>query len=618
MVQRYIQPVNIAESLLIDTGYIDKQPYPNNAFKAAPASHYNCTWLLKLPEYTWWKQEESAVLLLYGGIGVGKTALLEYSLRLAQSQSTHSRSLVVSLLCGNRADQRLELADLWKQLQYQLAVQMGEFPRITDLIRNAKSTGDAYLAQELLSIGLGSCGIQIYIDLEDQEAIMGNGFLNWLSEIYSKFGPGARLQIMIATRCHDTGYHSGFSWKRVLVHSCNKDGIEDLVEMRLKTSTISYEVKQNIIAKSRGNFMWTNLVLKSVPDASSGGFGLQGIRHGSDTFRDVLKHRFNSSMFDSSSSSSSWRAWLYAWLMHAPEPLTTVQLAATFALWWCMRHEVDAITVISDAIVMAGLTNGLVHLDRQEDHAILELVHPAARDYIHACGWVDDDTEREYLEFPFRWLEHATSSPNDEMLQHTFTQYTCQHFPSLLDYFASYAIAKPTYLRLFQEMNWDHSIRCWLEAKKFHNTTKIDLAPDSSTKLVHIAASCGSFSILSNLKGLSDGASLQTRAHLDIECQDSLGRTPLALAKEVKDDNIMNLITNTIEENKRIQEAALQHKSPFTKPVAVRAFTVGAETSSSATDERGESETRPHTSEKLTKDLLPQLGSMVAMPGESK
>ena len=246
-----------------------------------------CEWIFRNSAYQKWMDfngdsAENGLLWIEGIAGSGKSTLLQFLVRHFEAQSA-SDILSLSFFFNSRGH-RIERSAvglygclLYRLLQIVPDAWIDFFPRLLEREKNRgiHTEWNREELSEAFEMVLNSCSpkyghLVIFIDgldeCEDLEE--GRRVVEHFIRVRDRLeGPGMILKVCWSTRPIFSCASFGIRLQIRLQHE-NYADIERFLNQKLEGSSLSTTSRQELVEKSRGNFLWADLAIRQILEAS--------------------------------------------------------------------------------------------------------------------------------------------------------------------------------------------------------------------------------------------------------------------------------------------------------------------------------------------------------------
>ncbi|KAH7125707.1 hypothetical protein B0J11DRAFT_312300 [Dendryphion nanum] len=520
----------ILHSFLIKSTYLQlyMKHYPKLDTKACePYRPSHNSWFNKHPSVISWKKSKTEVLFLTGGAGTGKRTTLEFAMQHAKQHAMSTSPIICPLVLETRRSQTINqiLLDLEHSLHLALLERMRCFPRgISSAPENSttfQERVEAFSIEKLVDYQLreclDTCGIQIFLYLKERSWEVLPLFLRRLGEMKSKNGPRSRLQLMIACRYAPDMRNFDFSYSELRIHDY-----------------VIPNVQRNVL--DSGKTVWINNTQYCEENDIT-----NATRIAASTCKVPLRDR----------RKEFYRGLIINLLCAPFERPTMAELLDAFnlrllAIDYDLFHppiDIQQLSNFSHAQeelmrVLSDCTNGLIHVLNRDGGQIVDFIHLGARDIVREEFYTIEE-QMSIQPLPIDWGEILPWIATENTISKRvwggpFGSYMLRNLPSWIE--TAIMATEPLEYHL-NSLMWDGLIVRWATACRARGDDLRSLSPDSSTKLVHIAAAyhlAHFFQLIKNYEEINP--------HFDINSMDSRGRTPRQIAQFHSYDYIVVMI----------------------------------------------------------------------------
>ncbi|GIJ98169.1 hypothetical protein Aspvir_000284 [Aspergillus viridinutans] len=558
------------------------------------AAEGTCGWLLQDPAFVQWKGEKNGLLWLTGKPGSGKSTLLKYALiketqgdivlsfffydRGSELQRTPRgvyQTFLHQLLLQNRERVRPHVLDIVEEFQeaHKSLVTLDQIcvyqvNELQELLIKCLRRMLATHTVEILVDALDECAVEDILALER--------FFRRLQAETPALGYSVRL-------CVTCRHYPLVKWTggvEICVDTRNLADIRIYVGRALEEfedEADRHSLEEEIVDRSNGVFLWVRLVLPVILSQHRAGFSVEQMRSHLQTTPTDLNRVFQGIIHQlvegRPENDSPQTLELFQWLCFASRPLSLTELRHAMNIRKKVSCPGKHLGSIKDNKQMEkrlkSLSGGLAEAKTYNDTPFAQLIHQTVKDYLTLEGFqildrrlwsviivigrahiqlatacikymsTDEVVEREGHvsdhEFPFldyaisSWMLHAEQAEAMDVAQDEIL--TCFDWPS--------SRKVDSWVRIWTQrsIEWPVPKTTLLHASARHGlfsavAAQIWRITLISYILVFLAFKSGT--VLERFKELARTAlqAYYSHGHIDVDCKDEDGRTPLSLASE--------------------------------------------------------------------------------------
>jgi ankyrin repeat protein len=588
------------------------------------AAEGTCCWLLQDPAFVDWKREKNGLLWLTGKPGSGKSTLLKYALRketkgdivlsfffyergteLQRTPRGVYQTFLHQLLLQNRERVRPHVFDIVDEFQeahkslsaldQNWVYQVNEFQGLLiKCLRRILATHTV----EILIDALDECAVEDILVLER--------FFRKLQAETPDLGGSLRL-------CISCRHYPLVKWTggvEICVDARNLADIRIYVQRaleELEDEADRRRIEEEIVDRSDGVFLWVRLVLPAILSQHRAGFSVEQMRshlraRPTDLYRvfqDIIHQLVEEGRPENDSPQTLE---LFQWLCFASRPLSLTELRHAMNVSKKASCAQKHLGSIKDNKQMEkrlrSLSGGLAEAKTYSDTPFAQLIHQTVKDYLITEGFqildrrlwcanivigrahihlttacikymsMDEVVEQEdhvsNLEFPFldyaisSWILHAEQAEAMNVAQCEIL--TCFDWPS--------PRKVDSWVRIWTQrsIEWPVPKTTLLHASARHGlfsaaSAQIWRKTFISDMLVFLGFKSGT--ILERFRELARIAlqAYYSHGHVDVDCRDEDGRTPLSFASEKGHLVIVKLLLS--QDNVDIDSADTVGRTPL-------------------------------------------------------
>ncbi|KAL7894173.1 nacht and ankyrin domain-containing protein [Trichoderma sp. TUCIM 5745] len=541
-----------------------------------------CEWLLKHDTYMNWPTSLEGLLCIKGKPGAGKSTLLKYAISKQRDiPSAKDDDVVLSFFFHGRGNalQKSPLGFLRSVLYQALEKAPEAFPALVDAYQQKCNVmGDPpqwqwnpeelwrFFESSLPKI-LANRSIWLFVDALDE---CGEGHARNLVQRFKALLKGipqlpSGIHFRVCFSCRHYPILSSRDMLEVCLETENEDDITTYVRSTLELESFEepmrLKIRDLIISRASGVFLWAQLVVKKVQDLELDGDGPNMIEATIHSMPKSLRELYKELIRDMTPSSLR----LIQWVCFAARPLSTEELR------WAMAIDVGrpslqecqkAYDYIPDSKRMGQqvikLSRGLAEVFTGSNTQVVQFIHPSVKDFFMDEGLVTLDntstsTDEAIGQAQFQLLRTCTLYLKmEEISQSTsrgpgleaefpFLHYAVTLWVSHLQKCDATNFSSRNILEL---LSWPSNaiFDLWTHLyKKFGYS--VDSTPVAKTTLIHIAAE---YCLAGLLTAILEN-NCQTCENFDLKDDD--GRTPLSLAAESGNEAIIKTLLDTGQVN---------------------------------------------------------------------
>lgn len=374
-----------------------------------------CTWLDEHTSYNVWQSQQRGFLWIKGKPGAGKSTLMKYAFSNAVNKDAGRNCVIASFFIHGRGGllQKTSLG-LYRSILHQILPHFpSQLSKLASIVQTKeKQHGPGcwnwrdgelfdFLSETIIAVA-GDIPIVLYIDALDECETATTTLMHNLRQLMNAcIEQNLQFKICISSRHYPILPFSNDGLS-ISVENENKDDVMEYIDHQLCTQFKAEElehgiidfIKEEMLRRANGTFLWVDLVLTRVLQLLSAGRGLEIVRRKIQDIPRTLEDLYKGLLGDISEEDRPQAIKLLQWVCFASRPLSIHELREALALDSDMKEvpiseyrstENYAKTNEQMERRLKTLSCGLVEITGE--NCIVQFIHESVKDFLLSSGF---------------------------------------------------------------------------------------------------------------------------------------------------------------------------------------------------------------------------------------